>query len=51
MSLWIAFTVGGAVSGLITAYALDMKSPKELAQGVVGGIIAGLAMAAMLPHR
>lgn len=51
MSLWIAFAAGGALSGAITAYAMDFRSPKEIAQGVIGGIIAGLAMAAMLPHR
>jgi len=40
----------GALSGVIIAWSLDMKSPKELVQGAVGGFIAGLLMAAMLPH-
>jgi hypothetical protein len=44
------FLFVGTLSGVITAFALDMKSPKELAQGAVGGLIAGLLMAAMLPH-
>jgi len=47
---WIIFLFVGAVSGLIIAWALDMKSPRELLQGAVGGLIAGLLMAAMLPH-
>lgn len=40
----------GTISGLIIAYALDMNSPRELLQGAVGGLIAGLLMSAMLPH-
>lgn len=47
---WLAFLFVGALSGLIIAFALDMKSPKELLQGAVGGLIAGLLMSAMLPH-
>jgi len=47
---WIIFLLVGAISGVIIAWALDMKSPKELLQGAVGGLIAGLLMAAMLPH-
>jgi uncharacterized membrane protein YeaQ/YmgE (transglycosylase-associated protein family) len=47
---WIAFLFVGLISGILTAWALDMKSPKELLQGAVGGLIAGLLMAAMLPH-
>lgn len=50
MLTWIIFLFVGALSGLILAYALDMKSPRELVQGLVGGLIAGLLMAAMLPH-
>jgi len=44
------FLFVGALSGAIIAWALDMKTGKELAQGAVGGLIAGLLMAAMLPH-
>jgi hypothetical protein len=44
------FLFVGTLSGVIIAFALDMKSPKELVQGAVGGLIAGLLMAAMLPH-
>jgi hypothetical protein len=47
---WLIFLGTGALSGLILAFALDMKSPRELVQGAVGGLIAGLLMAAMLPH-
>lgn len=44
------FVFVGAVSGAIIAWSLDMKTGKELVQGAVGGLIAGLLMAAMLPH-
>jgi hypothetical protein len=47
---WLIFLFVGAVSGVILAWALDMKSTRELIQGAVGGLIAGLLMAAMLPH-
>jgi len=47
---WVMFLFVGALSGAIIAWALDMKTGKELAQGAVGGLIAGLLMAAMLPH-
>jgi len=47
---WIIFLFVGALSGTILAWALDMKSPTELLQGALGGLIAGLLMAAMLPH-
>jgi hypothetical protein len=47
---WLMFLFVGTLSGVIIAFALDMKSPKELVQGAVGGLIAGLLMAAMLPH-
>lgn len=46
----LSFLFAGAISGLIIAYALDMKSPKELLQGAIGGLIAGLLMALMLPR-
>ncbi|MFH1112431.1 MAG: hypothetical protein V1792_00790 [Pseudomonadota bacterium] len=50
MQTWFIFLFVGALSGVIIAFALDMKTPKELVQGAVGGLIAGLLMAAMLPH-
>ncbi len=50
MLTWFAFLFVGGISGVIIAWALDMKSPKELLQGAVGGLIAGLMMSAMLPH-
>jgi len=46
----LSFLFAGALSGLIIAYSLDMKSSKELIQGAVGGLIAGLLMALMLPN-
>jgi len=48
--LWIIFAFVGMLSGLIIAWALEMNSPKELLQGALGGLIAGLLMSAMLPH-
>jgi len=47
---WLIFLFVGALAGVIIAVALDMSSPKELVQGAVGGLIAGLLMSAMLPH-
>jgi hypothetical protein len=47
---WIVFLAVGPLSGLIIAWALNMTSPKELAQGALGGLIAGFLMSAMLPH-
>jgi len=46
----LSFLFAGAVSGVIIAWALDMKSPRELIQGALGGLIAGLLMALMLPR-
>jgi len=43
------FIVGGGLSGLILSFSLGMKSMKQLGQGFVGGAIAGLLMAVMLP--
>ena len=50
MGFFIAFLAAGAVSGVVIAFALDMKSPKELAQGALGGLITGLIMALLLPR-
>jgi hypothetical protein len=47
---YFTFTFVGGLSGAIIAFALDMKSPKEIIQGAVGGIIAGFLMSLMLPH-
>ncbi len=46
----LSFLFAGAVSGVVIAYSLDMKTPKELIQGALGGLIAGLLMALMLPR-
>jgi uncharacterized membrane protein len=50
MGFFIVFLAAGAVSGVVIAFALDMKSPKELAQGALGGLITGLIMALLLPR-
>lgn len=47
---WLIFAFVGTLSGAIIAWAMDMYSPTELVQGALGGLIAGLLMAAMLPH-
>ena len=46
--LIISFIFAGVISGVIIAYALDMKTPRELIQGAVGGLITGLLIAFML---
>ncbi|MDD3472971.1 MAG: hypothetical protein PHS86_09320 [Syntrophaceae bacterium] len=50
MLMWIVFAFVGILSGVIIAWALDMNSPKEIFQGALGGLIAGILMSAMLPH-
>lgn len=45
----ISFTIGGAVSGVIIAWSMDFRSPKELAQGAMGGIVVGVTMTLLLP--
>jgi hypothetical protein len=46
----LSFLFAGALSGVIIAYSMDMKTAKELIQGAVGGLIAGFLMAMMLPQ-
>ncbi len=46
---YLTFALGGVASGVIIAWSMDWKSPKELAQGAVGGLIVGLGMALLLP--
>ena len=48
--MWIIFLFVGTISGVIISWSLDMKSPKELLQGAIGGLISGFMMSAMLPH-
>jgi len=50
MGFYIAFVAAGALSGAVIAFALDMKSPKQLAQGALGGFITGLILALLLPR-
>jgi hypothetical protein len=45
----LVFILAGAVTGLMTTYALDMKKPKELAQGALGGVIVGIILALLVP--
>lgn len=46
----ISFVLAGGLSGAMIAYSMDMTSPKELLQGTVGGVLAGLMMALMIPR-
>jgi len=46
----LAFVMAGGLSGAMIAYAMDMTSTKELVQGTVGGVLAGLLMALMIPR-
>lgn len=46
----VTFCVGGMVSGVIIAWSMDLKTPKELAQGAFGGLIVGAAMTFLLPQ-
>jgi uncharacterized membrane protein len=50
MLTFIVFVFAGAISGAVIAYALDMKTPKEIAQGALGGLISGLLTGFMFPH-
>ena len=50
MAFFLSFLAAGAVSGVIIAYALDMRKPKQLLQGAVGGLITGIIMALLLPR-
>lgn len=50
MEVFISLVVAGAISGALIAFSLDMRSPKQLIQGAVGGVIAGLALALLLPR-
>jgi hypothetical protein len=45
----LVFILAGAVTGLMTTYALDMKKPKELAQGALGGVIVGIVLSLLMP--
>ncbi len=49
MFTFIVFIIAGALTGLITTYALDMKTRKELAQGTLGGVITGIILALLVP--
>ena len=50
MDQLLAFVVAGGVSGAMIAYSMDMTSRREMVQGTVGGAIAGLMMALMIPR-
>jgi hypothetical protein len=44
-----SFTLGGVVSGLLIAWSMDWRSPKELLQGALGGLVVGIGMSLLLP--
>ena len=50
MTTIFAFLGCGALSGVMTSFALDFRKPRELLQGAVGGLLAGLLMALLLPR-
>jgi uncharacterized membrane protein len=50
MPFFVSFVAAGAVSGVLIAFALNMRSPKQLLQGAVGGFITGLIIALLLPR-
>jgi len=50
MVVFLSLVAAGAISGAIIAFALDMRSPKQLAQGALGGVIAGALLALLLPR-
>jgi len=45
----LAFACGGILSGVVIAWSLDFRTPKELLQGAIGGLIVGVGMALLLP--
>ncbi|TET36470.1 MAG: hypothetical protein E3J72_08605 [Planctomycetota bacterium] len=51
MFTFIVFIIAGALTGLITTYALDMKTRKELAQGTRGGVIRAKIRALLGPKK
>lgn len=44
----IIFAVSGAATGVMTAWAMDFKSRRELIQGAVGGLVVGVVMGLMI---
>lgn len=50
MPFFISFLVAGTASGVIIAFALDMRSPRQLLQGALGGFVTGLIIALLLPR-
>jgi uncharacterized membrane protein YeaQ/YmgE (transglycosylase-associated protein family) len=49
MWLMMGIAAAGAIAGAIISYSMDMKSPRELIQGAVGGFIAAALISLMLP--
>lgn len=45
----LTFALGGLASGLVIAWSMDWRSPKELVQGAFGGLLVGIGMALLLP--
>lgn len=50
MEQFLAFSLAGGLSGAMIAFSMDMTSKKEIVQGTIGGVIAGLLMALMIPR-
>ncbi len=46
---FLSFMLAGALAGAVLAYALDMTSGREIAQGTLGGLISGLLVALLMP--
>ena len=46
----VSLSVAGAFSGTIIAWSMDFRTPKELLQGAVGGVIVGVIMTFLLPQ-
>jgi len=46
---FILFSIGGAISGGMLAYLIDMTSIIQIVQGAIGGVIAGNLMVLMTP--
>ncbi|KXS43441.1 MULTISPECIES: hypothetical protein [unclassified Candidatus Frackibacter] len=47
---FILFSIGGAISGGMLAYLIDMTSIIQIVQGAIGGVIAGNLMVLMTPR-
>ncbi|MEW6360305.1 MAG: hypothetical protein AB1696_28485 [Planctomycetota bacterium] len=44
MATILAFLVGGAFAGVVIAFAMDFRSPAELLQGAMGGVLSAVLL-------